>query len=337
MRFGVYLPTFAGRDLGFDEAARVKAFARKAEDLGFDALWVAEHFLEAPGLYGTVWMSPLLCLAHAASVTTRIRLATGLLILPYYHPVTLAREIQTLWHLSGGRFVLGVGPGWDQHEFETLGMKLAERGRRTDEMIAALRRLLTERDVSFAGDYYRFEHVTIEPRLPRVPELWVGGGSKIQTSLSPDKPYLAPAVLARIAAADGWLARAAGTQQMVKDDLQAIRQHLAASGRDPHTLRYGHLNFAHLVDTTDREEALHRQRPVFERVMGTHRTFENLQQSYFLGTTREIVERIRDLESAGIQDLVLATCDYDLEQLERFATDIVGRFQPGVGPKGERR
>jgi alkanesulfonate monooxygenase SsuD/methylene tetrahydromethanopterin reductase-like flavin-dependent oxidoreductase (luciferase family) len=85
---------------------------------------VAEHFLEAPGLYGTVWMSPLLCLAHAARVTTRIRLATGLLILPYYHPVTLAREIQTLWHLSGGRFVLGVGPDWDQHEFETLGMKL---------------------------------------------------------------------------------------------------------------------------------------------------------------------------------------------------------------------
>ena len=326
MRFGVYLPTFAGRDLGFDQAARVKVFARKAEDLGFDALWVAEHFLEAPGLYGTVWMSPLLCLAHAASVTTRIRLATGLLILPYYHPVTLAREIQTLWHLSGGRFVLGVGPGWDQHEFESLGMKLAERGRRTDEMIAALRRLLTERDVSFAGHYYRFDHVTIEPLLPRVPELWVGGGSKIQTSLSPDKPYIAPAVLARIAGADGWLARAAGSQQMVKDDVRAIRDHLTKIGRDPDSLRYGHLNFTHLVDTTDRDKAFSLQRPVFERVMGTHRTFENLQQSYFLGTTPEIVARIRDLESAGIQDMVLATCDYDLEQLERFASEIAGQF-----------
>ena len=63
-----------------------------------------------------------------------------------------------------------------------------------------------------------------------------------------------------------------------------------------------------------------------DRVMGTHRTFENLQQSYFLGTTREIVNRIRDLESAGIQDMVLATCDYDLEQLERFATEIVRQF-----------
>ena len=132
MRFGVYLPTFAWRDLALRPGgAREERSRDRPRSLGFDALWVAEHFLEAPGLYGTVWMSPLLCLAHAASVTTRIRLATGLLILPYYHPVTLAREIQTLWHLSGGRFVLGVGPGWDQHEFETLGMKLGERGRRT--------------------------------------------------------------------------------------------------------------------------------------------------------------------------------------------------------------
>jgi len=327
VRFGVYLPTFAGRDLRLEQTARVKVFARRAEGLGFDALWVAEHFLEAPGLYGTVWMSPLLCLAHAASVTTRIRLATGLLIAPYYHPVTLAREIQTLWYLSGGRFVLGIGPGWDQHEFETLGMKLAERGHRTDEIIAALRLLLTERNVSFAGRYYRFQHVTIEPLLPRFPELWVGGGSKIQTSLSPDKPYIVPAVLKRIGAADGWLARAAGSQQMVKDDVRAIREYCVSVGRDPRSLHYGHLNFLHLVDTTDRAEALRLQRPHFERVMGTHRTFENLQQSYFLGTTREIVDRIQDLETAGVQDMVLATCDYDLEQLERLASEIVGQFR----------
>jgi len=186
-----------------------------------------------------------------------------------------------------------------------------------------LRVLVTRRDVSFAGRHYRFERVSIEPLLPRFPELWVGGGSKIQTGLSPDKPYIAPAVLARIARADGWLARAAGSQQMVKDDVQAIRAYLQQIGRDPDTLRYGHLNFAHLVNTTDREEALKLQRPAFERVMGTHRSFEHLQQSYFLGTTREIVERIRDLEAAGIQDMILATCDDDLEQLERFASEIV--------------
>ena len=327
MRFGVYLPTFAWSDLGFDQAARVKVFARKAEELGFDSLWVAEHFLVAPGLYGTVWMSPLLCLAHAASVTTRIKLATGLLIAPYYHPVPLAREIQTLHHLSGGRFVLGLAPGWDQSEFAALGMKLSERGRRTDEIIAALRRLLTERNVTFAGRYYRFEGVTIEPLLPRFPEFWVGGGSKVKTALSPDPSTIAPAVLARIASADGWLARAAGTDQMVKDDVRAIRVYLQTHGRNPASLRYGHLNFAHLVDTDDREEALRIQRPLFERVMGTHRSFEQLQESYFLGTTREIVARIADLEASGVQDMVLATLDYDVDQLERFAREVVPHFK----------
>src|SRR5262249_35226195 len=140
------------------------------------------------------------------------------------------------------------------------------------------------------------------------------------------KTYIAPTVLARIAGADGWLARAAGSQQMVKDDVQAIRAYLAAHGRDPSSLRYGHLNFTHLVDTDDRAKALMLQRPYIERVMGTHRSFENLQESYFLGTTREIVERIDDLERAGIQDMVLATCGDDLEQLERFSSEIVGRF-----------
>ncbi|MBI4503936.1 MAG: LLM class flavin-dependent oxidoreductase [Chloroflexi bacterium] len=327
MQFGVRLPTYAWPDLTFEQAARVKEFARKAEDLGFDALWVVEHFLVAPGLYGAVWMSPLLCLAHAASVTSRIRLATGILVLPYYHPVTLARQLQTLYYLSGGRLVLGVGPGWDEHEFASLGLRLGERGQRTDEMLAALRRLLTERHVSFAGRYYGFEDVTIEPLLPRFPELWVAGGAKIKTSLSPDKPYMAPAVLRRIASAEGWMGRGAGSQEMVKGDLAAIRAYLQAHGRDPGTLRYGHGNWVHLVDANDREEALRLQRPYFERAMGTHRSFEHLQRSYFLGTTREIVERIADLERAGFEYLVLGPLGYDLEQLERFASDIVPHFQ----------
>src|SRR2546428_584940 len=239
MRFGVYLPTFAWADLTFEQAARVKTFARKAEDLGFDALWVAEHFLVAPGLYGTVWMSPLLCLAHAASVTTRIRLATGLLIAPYYHPVPLAREIQTLHHLSNGRFVLGVGPGWDQKEFETLGMKLGERGRRTAEIIAALRRLLSEPDVSSVCAYY------------------------------------------------------------------SLTRH---------------------SDPGARHKGVKPPPPANESSLGHRPSVEYLPDSVVPGTVKEIAERIADLERAGIHDMGPATCGDDLEQLKRFASEIVGRF-----------
>jgi probable F420-dependent oxidoreductase len=348
MRFGVYLPTYAWPDLTPEHTGRLQRFARRAEALGFDALWAGEHFMVA-GHYGVAWMSPLVCLAHAAAVTTRIRLATGVLVLPYHHPLPLAREIQTLHQLSGGRMVLGVGTGWDAEEFDALGMSLAERGARTDEILAALRRLLTETDVTFRGRHYRFEHVTIAPVLPRFPELWVGGGSKLVGPSSPDKPYLAPTVLARIAAADGWLARGDAPVAMVTADLRTIRAYLTSQGRDPASLRYGHYNFAHLVDTDDHDEAVRLQRPRFERTMGSRRPFADLERCYLFGTTAEIAGRIADLEAAGFQDFVLMTLDYDLDQLERFASGVMARFRapaaaailgsraPGGGAPAPRR
>ena len=327
VQFALNLPTFAGGDFTIEDAARIKDVARRADELGFDALWVADHIMVAPGLYGTTYLTALLCLAHCASVTTKIRLGAGILVLPYYHPVSLAHEIQSLQYLSAGRFVLGIGSGWAEHEFEALGMHLNERGRRTDEVLSALRPLLTERNVSFEGRYYSFQDATVEPILSEFPELWVAGGSRTQTELSPDRASIAPAVLRRIADADGWLARSAGNQEMVKSDLKTIRAYLQSHGRDPDSLRYGHVNFAYVVDTDDHEEALRIQRPRFERVMGTHRSFEHLQQSYMMGTTQEIVDRIADLERSGIEYLVLAMLDHDLDQLERLSSEIVSRFQ----------
>lgn len=327
MRFGVYLPSFAWADLGFEPIRRLREFARRAEALGFESLWVAEHLLTAPGLYGVPWLSPLPVLAHVAACTERIQLGTGILILPIRNPVMLARELETLIYLSEDRFLLGIGPGWDEHEFEVCGVRLKERGGRTDEALEILRRLFTERDVSHHGRYYSFDQVTIDPLPPHFPELWIAGGSKLVTSLSPDQPSIVPSVLRRIARADAWLARAAGTQQMVKDDWQQIQAYCRQVGRDPASLTFAHINFTHLVDTDDREKALAEQRGPFERVMGSHRDFAHLQQCYLLGTTAEIVERIRDLERAGLQYMILGSLDYDLDQLERWASEILPAFR----------
>jgi alkanesulfonate monooxygenase SsuD/methylene tetrahydromethanopterin reductase-like flavin-dependent oxidoreductase (luciferase family) len=217
--------------------------------------------------------------------------------------------------------------GWDAHEFEVCGVKLAERGGRTDEIITILTRLLTERRVSHQGRYYQFEDVTIDPRPPQLPPRWIAGGSKIKTALSPDPAEIAPAVLRRISQADGWTARAAGEQQTVKDDWQKITAHCRTVGRDPATLIFSHLNFLHLVPTADRQHALQLQRPYFERVMGTHRSWEHLQRSYFCGTTSDIVARIADLEAAGLQHMVLCPLDYDLGQLDMYASEILPHFR----------
>jgi probable F420-dependent oxidoreductase len=325
MEFALVLPTYSWEGLTTEEADRIGEIALQAEQLGYSSLWTAEHFVETPGLYGTSWLSPLTVLAYAAARTTTIKLGTGVLQAPLRNPVVLAKEIATLQILSHGRFLLGVGTGWDKHEFESIGIDIRERGRRTDQMLDALRVLLTTQGGSYHSEFFAFDDVTIEPRLG-MPELWIAGGGKLPSELSPDKTYIAKPVLARILRADAWLARAAGNDEMVAGDIAAIRKYLDDNGRDPDSLHYSHFNFFHLSDATDRAGALAEQRPKVERVMGTHRSFEHLQQCYLLGTTEEIVERIQFLKSLGLESIVAAPLDYDPEQVQRFAAEVMPRI-----------
>src|SRR5258708_31746760 len=116
MGFGLSRPSVSFPELDYARAARLRDFAVRAEALGYEALWVAEHLLTARGLYGTAWLSPLETLAFVAGATTRIKIATGILIPPIRNPVFMAKEIASLHMLSGGRFQLGVGVGWDPRE-----------------------------------------------------------------------------------------------------------------------------------------------------------------------------------------------------------------------------
>ena len=327
MKFGVWIPSYTWPGLTYERARRdVVAFSQRADALGLD-LWVIDHLLTAPGLYGMSWLEPMTVLSVAAGCTERAKLGTGVLVLPLRHPVLLAKEIAALHFLSGGRFAFGVGPGWYPPEYEAVGNRIAERGGRTDEVLAAVRRLLSEERVTFEGRYYRFRDVTIDPRPPTLPEVWVAGGSRVPDPEYHDKPEIAESVLRRIAGADGWLSRCSGKQEWVKRDWERIREFLGANGRDPSTLIFGHTNFVHLVDTTDREAALRAQRPALEQVMGTHRSWDHLRESYLTGTIDDVVARIDDLRRAGLQYLVLGPATDDLEQLDILAERVMPHFR----------
>ena len=328
MRFGLALPSFSFADLDYTKAARLRDFAHRAEALGYESLWVVEHLLTARGLYGTAWLSPLETLSFAAGCTERITLATGILIPPLRNPVFVAKDIASLQYLSGGRFELGIGVGWDAHEYEVAGVPLRERGRRTDEILEILEKLWTGEPVTHHGRYYRFDDVVIDPPLPKKPPLWVAGGSKIVTELSPDPETMASTVLERICRrGDGWLARAAGSTDSVISDWAQIQARLAELGRAPDSVIFGHLNFMHIVPTDDEATALRVQRPLIERIMGTHRSFEHLQQCYFLGSPRRIRQRIAELAAAGLEYLVLSPLDYDLDQLDLWEEEIIRHFR----------
>ncbi|WEB39053.1 LLM class flavin-dependent oxidoreductase [Streptomyces yunnanensis] len=138
MQLGVNVPNFGpGTDPGI-----LREWARITEGLGFDLLMVSDHVAVTPDVakrYPETFYEPFTTLSWLAGLTTRLRLGTTVLVLPYRHPLLVARMAANLNQLSGGRFVLGVGVGWAREEFDALGVPFTARGRLTDEYLGALR------------------------------------------------------------------------------------------------------------------------------------------------------------------------------------------------------
>jgi hypothetical protein len=112
----------------------------------------------------------------------------------------------------------------------------------------------------------------------------------------------------------------------VKRDWEEIKAALRAAGRRDDEILFSHTNFTYLVETSNRGEALAQQKPMFDAVMGSHRTFEHLQSSYLLGTIDDILERLKDLESAGCEYVVLGPTSDDLGQLDLIAKHLIPAF-----------
>jgi probable F420-dependent oxidoreductase len=325
IRFGAFLPTFCDTD--GRTGGEIATFARAAEQLGFDSLWATDHLLHGSLFYRSSWLDPLLSLAFAASATTRVWLGTSVLVMPTRHPVLLAKDIATLQALSGERFILGVGTGWDAREFEAIGQRKAERGARTEEAIDIVRRLLASRSVTFQGRFHSLQDVEIGPPAENGLRVWMGGGRQLAHPKSPEAPTLASSVLARIGRADGWIARPTSTPVQIKEDAQAIGEHRASIRPTAGDFVVAHENFLHLVPSAEPELARQQQREAFERVMGTERPFDYLDQVYLTGTEEEVVQKIEERVSAGVRYFMFHTLEPSIRQLELWAERIIPRFQ----------
>ena len=163
----------------FTEPQAAAAFARGAEEVGFESLWTVEHVVvpsgyestypydpsgKMPGNDDAPIPDPLIWLSYLAGVTSTINLATGILIVPQRNPVILAKELASLDALSGGRVRLGIGVGWLEEEFDAIGVSFADRGRRTDDSIGAMRALWGEDEASYEGEFTSFSNCVMSPR-----------------------------------------------------------------------------------------------------------------------------------------------------------------------------
>jgi probable F420-dependent oxidoreductase len=173
---GIHLPQY-GSAAGPDAIQRA---AELAEGLGYRDVWVSDHVVQPVGQdYPSPYLfDPLLSLAWAGAVTSRVGLGTSVLVLPQHHPVYLANALASLDALSGGRVTVVGGIGWSAGEFAALGQSFPDRGRRTDEIIDVLRACWGEDPVAFAGTYYRFDPIRLLPKPAHAIPLWVGGSSE---------------------------------------------------------------------------------------------------------------------------------------------------------------
>jgi len=217
MKFGVWIPNC--RHLATPDI--IRSTAVRAEQLGYDSVWVSDHVVVPHANvknFGETVFDPLVTLAVIAGATTRVRLGTTVLIVPYRNAVVTAKMISSLDALSGGRFVFGIGAGWVAAESAALGVPFTERGAMTDEYLVAMQELWTKREPSFAGKYTQWSGLVFEPKPAQKPHppIWVGGHGRASLrrtaqfgaawhpiNRAPDELRAGRAELARLCAARG--------------------------------------------------------------------------------------------------------------------------------------
>lgn len=215
----------------------VTNLARGIEDIGYDEIDLLEHVtvgLPAPGRTNVGKaepdvLEPLVSLAAIAAVTSRIGIGTEVLVLPQRQPTLVAKQVSTLDVLSGGRVRLGIGVGWQESEYDSLGVPFKERGRRMDEGIQLLRAYWTKESITFQGTYYQAEAMGMDPKPVQSggPPLWIGGDSD--------------AALRRVGRlGDGWMALMDSdvTADSAGEKMETIRAAAVDAGRDPSRIGY---------------------------------------------------------------------------------------------------
>ena len=275
MKLGFSLPN----NQGIAHVNDLVTLAVEAESLGYHSVWVSEHLFHATYVASRLGDAPyheaLTILTAVAGATSKVRLGTSVLVLPWHHPVQLAKRVASLDDYSGGRVSLGVGVAQTEDEFENLGVSFTHGGRIADEMLTAMKILWTEKYPMFNGKYFNFNDLQFEPKPVQkpYPPLLIGGTSR-------------RAIERVVAHGDGWHALSQSPQD-IAPVVNELRQ------RRSDTIDVSVRSMTTIMDRSW-------DRPVEERVT-------------MKGTLEELAAMLQAYEHAGVDEVVLDSHSRDVE------------------------
>jgi probable F420-dependent oxidoreductase len=234
MRVGAVFPQL---EIGTDPDA-IATYARTLEELNYEHVVVFDHVLGADssrpggwtGVYDhrSMFHEPLVLFGYLSAITTRLKLATAVIVLPQRQAALVGKQAAEVDVLSRGRLILGVGIGWNEVEYEALGMSFTNRGMRIEEQIALLRALWTKNVVEFRGRWHEIDRAGINPLpLQRPIPVWMGGGWDRKTRTITEPPLRR---IARIA--DGWFTHLPPDEHG-RAGMEIFRRFVQEEGRDP--------------------------------------------------------------------------------------------------------
>jgi alkanesulfonate monooxygenase SsuD/methylene tetrahydromethanopterin reductase-like flavin-dependent oxidoreductase (luciferase family) len=213
--------------------------------------------------------------------------------------------------------------GWNREEFNALRIPIEERGRRMNEMLEAITALWAGDDISYEGKYYRFEHLTIEPKPAQRPHppIWIGGGTQPSEKIYGQGVDTVQPVLRRISKyASTWVPHSSATAEMVSGDWANIRAYMVENGRNPDEMGRVYSNFVHILAPGEKPESA---APKFRLFSGMDLPY--WQEFYLLGEAEAVAERIRGKIEAlgGVDHLILNPLDWDPRSIEVLAERVL--------------
>lgn len=290
------------------DMARLRTYLVKADEAGFDSLWVTEQlFGEGPRL------SALPLLTFAAALTSRVTLATGILQAALRSPALLAKSITTLDHLSGGRVLLGVAAGSDPQAYRACGLSTEKIGGQLEGCIRLMQRFWTEESVSDHTPRWEIEDGKLNPRPVQKPHppIWFGGSSPLAIKRA-----------ARLGS--GWLSPGASSTERYLGEVAMVREIAAQAGHGPGGFRVGKRVYMAVDDAPDR--ARERLRAWYGRTYGG-RDPTDVDKVAVWGTPETILEQLGPLLDSRPDVVVLNPVFDELEQLATIAADIAPKVR----------